>query len=158
MELEGHESNHPLDRGGLTWAGISKPTWGGWMQKRFESSYQWPPTDAQVRTFYREAWWDANEMDRLPGPVAVELFKCATNMGVSAAAKILQLAVRAATGRALKVDGVIGEQTMGALSDANAAAVAAAMRSEAARFYDKLVAAKPEYKVFHAGWINRAYA
>lgn len=158
MELEGGASDHPADPGGATYAGISRKHWDKWLRERFETGYQWPPSDAQVRTFYREVWWDRHGLDDLPGPVAVELFKSAVNMGLPAAAKIMQQAIRAATGRKLAIDGVIGPATKGALSDANAYAVEAAMKSETARFYDKLVAAKPEYKVFHRGWIERAYA
>lgn len=158
MELEGGMSDHPSDSGGATYAGITRKRWDKWLRERFPTGYQWPPTDAQVRTFYYEVWWEAQDLDELPGPVATELFKSAVNMGIFEASKILQLAVRAATGRKLAVDGVIGPATKGALSDANAFAVAAAMKSETARFYDKLVAAKPEYKVFHRGWIERAYA
>jgi lysozyme family protein len=58
---------------------------------------------------------------------------------------------------ALADDGVLGPASRAAIRDALQLPLLAALRSEAAGFYRGLVAAKPAFKRFEAGWLNRAY-
>ena len=58
----------------------------------------------------------------------------------------------------VEVDGVIGPQTIGAVNQANPAALLAAIRLEAAAFYRERVASNRKLAPFERGWLNRAYA
>lgn len=58
--------------------------------------------------FYRRFYWSPLRLDEMPFPVALVLFDSAVNEGPSTAVKHFQKT------RGLKVDGVVGPQTLGA--------------------------------------------
>lgn len=158
IEVEGGYSNDPRDRGGETYAGVTRQNWDGWLARRFGGEYEWPPTDEQVAVLYREAYWERHGYGEMPPPVAVEMLKMAVHRNHGQAVRILQRALRAALRERLADDGAMGPRTWDALQRADPATVAAAMRSEAARYYDSIVRANPANEPFRNGWLNRAYA
>jgi lysozyme family protein len=107
---------------------------------------------------YEASFWKPLRFDRLPGMVAIKLFDLTVNVGPRPAGRILQRAVRGATGRELVEDGVIGPVTLAEVVNAPVPYLVACLRSEAAGFYRALVAEKPQFKPFLVGWLNRAYS
>ena len=106
---------------------------------------------------YREFFW-RDVYDRLGDRrLAIRVFDTAVNMGHKQAHRILQRALRAATGRDIDDDGLIGPQTLGALPLATVDAILAAFRAEQAGFYRSLAAQRPRLEKFLRGWLNRAY-
>lgn len=165
---EGRYSDDPADPGGPTMYGVSL---------RFARSVS--PSDfdfdldgdgdvdgddiralspADVAQAYRRLWWDKYRYGDFVLAVAIKLFDLSVNMGAAQAHKLAQRAARAVTGQTLAEDGVLGPRSRAALQAADPYMLRAAFRSEAGGFYRGLVAAKPQFKVFENGWLNRAYA
>jgi lysozyme family protein len=142
-------TDHPADRGGPTKYGIAQ---------------RWHPevnvrelTQAEAIEIYRERYWKGRGYERLPEPVAIKVFDLAVNLGDRTAVTCLQRALRAC-GIQVKVDGLLGRETCGAAQRAGAAALLAAVRSEAAGEYRLRVARDAGQGVFREGWLSRAYA
>ena len=150
LEHEGEVlTDHPNDRGGPTKFGISQ---------------RWNP-DVNVRELTREQaievywrrYWLGRGYEWLPEPVAIKVFDLAVNLGDRTAVVCLQRALRAC-GLRVKVDGLLGPETCGAAESADAVALMAAVRSEAAGEYRLRVARDAGQAAFRDGWLNRAYA
>ena len=68
-------------------------------------------TPEQSRDIYLREYWIAAACPRLPPPLALLMYDCAVNQGVSRASRILQKCCR------VKVDGIIGRKTLAAVKD-----------------------------------------
>lgn len=103
MDLEGGATlvNDPRDPGGLTRWGIC--------QRDHPSVDVANLTEAQARSIYQSRYWDACRCDELPAGLALIVFDCAVNQGVSAASRLLQRAAGVA------VDGQVGPVTLSAV-------------------------------------------
>lgn len=84
--------------------------------------------------------------------IANKLLSLGINIGISRASKMLQAAVGVAE------DGVIGAQTLLALSRTSTNEVLADLRASAERFYVQDAAANPENDKYLNGWLARARA
>ena len=132
VKIEGGYVNDPDDKGGETYAGISRkfnPDWKGWekidelkKENNFPKNLKTNPVISQmVKDFYRETFWDDLKCDSLPGLISREVFEQAVNIGKRTAAKHLQRAVNLLNDNGklfedVNVDGVIGEKTITAVS------------------------------------------
>jgi len=142
-------TDNPKDRGGPTKFGISQ---------------HWNP-DVNVRELtrtraieiYWHRYWQGHRYEQLPEPVAIKVFDLAVNLGDQTSVTCLQRALRAC-GIKVKSDGRLGRETSGAAHHADAAALMAALRSEAAGEYRLRVARNADQAAFRDGWLNRAYA
>jgi lysozyme family protein len=98
--VEGAETNDPSDPGGLTRWGVAQ-------------NYH-PEVDVAsltlegARAIYRAEYWDACQCDEFPPPLALAIFDCSVNQGVTTAIKLLQRALR------VDADGVVGPDTIAA--------------------------------------------
>lgn len=160
-EHEGFLSNHPHDPGGITKYGISL---------RYLRSIGLDVdgdgdvddadilaiTEPVARQIYFENFWKRHGYDRIVDRgLATKVFDLSVNMGYRQAHLLLQRALRAA-GRPVEEDGVLGPQTLAAISAGDPFPVIAALRSEAAGFY-RLLGERPWGKSFLRGWLRRAY-
>lgn len=142
-------SNHKADKGGQTYAGISRkfhPDWTGW---KYVDAGSTPPTQL-VRDFYRVEYWLPAKCDQFTDQrVAQAVFLQYVNMGVNAL-KMAQIAAGAIA------DGRIGPKTLEAIN-----------KMDAERFLDKLcIAMVARYyaigmkdktqRVWWPGWFGRA--
>jgi len=149
---EGGYENQAADRGGETRFGISH--------------HDYPNVDlrsltqeAAIAIYFRD-FWSRAPFGGLPAPLAEKLFDLSVNMGTEHGVRCLQRALRA-TGNHVAEDGVLGDATLAAARAADAAALLAALRSEAAGYY-RMTAAQPRAgqsgeRSFLEGWLNRAY-
>lgn len=131
LSHEGGYSNHPADRGGETYKGISRenyPNWAGWDIVHFhllrngrETLTQALETDSElqfyVAEFYYDYFWRPLKLDRFDQLVANELFDTAVNQGKFSAAKYLQTALNLLNNNGrhyanIKADGIIGPVTI----------------------------------------------
>lgn len=150
LEHEGDAlTDHPADRGGPTRFGISQ-RWNPGVNVR-------ELTRDQAIEIYWQRYWLGRGYERLPEPVAIKVFDLAVNIGDQTAVLCLQRALRAC-GIRVKADGLPGPETCGAAGRADAAALMAALRSEAAGEYRLRVARDAGQAAFRDGWLNRAYA
>ena len=157
--MEGGYSNHPSDKGKETYAGISRasfPNWEGWklidkQPKPIKRNTFFSDLAMPVRHFYRANFWLPLQCGLMPQVVANQLFDYAVNSGKSRAVKSLQ-SVLNSMGAFLKVDGIVGAKTQGALKRYDANQVAEKLLLERETFINRLAQSQPQFK---NGWLNR---
>jgi lysozyme family protein len=150
---EGGYSSNPADPGGATRFGISARANPG-------VNIAALTRDDAVRIYWHQ-WWQRFGFAQLPAVVAAKSFDLAVNIGPSHAIECLQRALRAC-GRRVTEDGVLGNSTAVEAARADAGALLAALRSEAAGYYRTNAALARGSRIdadreFLAGWLNRAY-
>ena len=106
-------------------------------------------TKEQAKALYRQKFWDQPKLDRLPTLTSIVVFDTGVNLGPGKSAKLLQEAVGAV------VDGAIGPKTLALVSGMQDHSLASIILNLRIKYYHALVAARPNMKVFLAGWINR---
>jgi len=134
-EKEGGYVRDPLDRGGETYAGISRrfhPYWKGWrIINRVKEEYGTANINARlkghcvlqkmVREFYKVVFWNANQLSLIKDHVLAEsLLIAGVHIGNEDAAMKLQRALNVTNANEkyypdLMVDGVIGPNTRKAI-------------------------------------------
>lgn len=170
LNHEGGYVNHASDPGGVTNYGISLR----WLQAQGELDgvddfdidgdgdidaddiKQMTVQDA--RDFYFRFWWSKyNYHLILDSDIATKVFDMAVNMGSRQAHKLVQRAARA-DGQLLKDDGILGPKSFRGINACNADVLLGALRVECKCFYKMLIRQKPDFAVFEAGWLVRAYS
>lgn len=140
--VEGGWCDVPGDRGGETYAGITKvyaTQWPGWAIVDAEKSHPsfsqgaaafsrhldaLPGLQRMVEDWYRTEWWDKMGIAQYPQYVANELFEQAVNMGRGGSGKLIQEICNAYNYRNgggqwfpdLKIDGAVGPATLEAIT------------------------------------------
>ncbi len=170
LDIEGGYANVRGDRGGETYAGISRryhPDWIGW-----EIIDQWKRTGlpesvlagnselaAMKADLYRRRYWDALRLGELVRQqLADELFDSAVNCGVGAAARWLQQALNVVgdPARPLMVDGLVGPVTLRAANEcSHPRALLKALNGLQFMHYWDLVESDPAQTRFIRGWLRR---
>lgn len=142
-------TNDPADRGGQTFAGISRkfhPNWSGWK----DIDHGGIPPMNLVREFYRENYWTQIRAEEIASQrIAEVLFSQFANMGANGI-KIMQ------TSLGLIADGKVGAKTLGALNELDEEIVL--MRyaiANVARYHAIGMKDKTQRK-YWPGWIKRA--
>lgn len=140
------------DRGGLTYAGISRnyhPHWPGWHHIDGNDLDNAELT-LLVRDFYRENYWDRIKGDQIKEQeVAESLFDFAVNAGYRTAAKLAQLVVGATP------DGIIGPKTLEKLNTIDAESFRVRYTLAKVARYAEIVNKDRSQSKFLLGWINR---
>jgi len=150
LRWEGGFVDHPSDPGGRTNKGVTQRTYTNWLARR-----GLPPsdvkniTDAEVKAIYESDYWLPPRCNELPTQLDLVQFDTAVNMGVGRAVRLLQTAVGCGA------DGQYGTETAQAVARCESRPTLAAYCEAREAFYRRLVAKKPELKVFLAGWMNR---
>lgn len=132
MENEGGYSCDPNDRGGETYKGITRknfPGWPGWPivdkhkpLKNGEIIHS-PELDTLVQSFYKEKFWDVNNLDIIDMTIpdlAEKMFDAGVNVGAGKAAKWFQSSLNLLNRNQksypdIKVDGGIGSGSIKAM-------------------------------------------
>lgn len=173
---EGGYANHPADRGGETYAGISRnnfPKWEGWkiidqlklgrgiaqLDKALAANIQ---LQESVQRFYKTNFWDINKLDQVKSqPIANELFDTGVNMGVGIASRFLQRALNMtnrnqALYRDVSVDGIVGPATLTAVNNHPAPQLVYKVLNvlQGARYVEILERA-PAQEIFANSWFSR---
>lgn len=154
LDREGGYVDHPLDKGGATNMGITQRSYNAWR------SSQTLPIKAvkeitvdEVEQIYRQSYWINGRCDDIawthPDTATVHFDAC-VNHGLNRAARMLQEAIGT-----VKVDGIIGPKTMGALLDMSDANIAQNYIGHRYHFYHRIVRSNPSQLVFLRGWIAR---
>lgn len=130
---EGLYVNNPFDRGGETYAGISRRYWEHWEGWEIVDAIKCKASvenlnytlsndeklNALLFEFYQDNFWKPNSLMLFPQSIANELYDSGVNQGVEIAAQHLQRALNLLNRnerdfKDLKVDGKIGMKTMSA--------------------------------------------
>lgn len=134
LDNEGGYSHDPKDKGGETKYGISARSFPKLDIKNL--------TKEQAIEIYRKEYWDKIQGDRLPYPIALQVFDMAVNAGVSPAVKMLQEIAKTYK------DGVVGNKTIEASFKIDPFSYFASR----IKFYDKA----KDNGGYKQGWLNRA--
>ena len=155
MENEGGYYLHdvPGDRGGMTYAGISRryhPHWIGWrmIDKGVVSKAALEPL---VRSFYKEWFWDKiNGSEMLNQGMADSIYDFAVNVGPRDSARLAQAIVEVET------DGIIGPISLKALNTCNPDLFRIKFFVGKIAWYARICNKSPGQKKFLLGWVNRS--
>jgi lysozyme family protein len=131
--IEGYEGNYSNDKddpGGETYKGISRKMnkdWEGWkIIDSYKGEKNYPAllkTDDKLQSlvldFYKKNYWDGFEGDAFSDEAGEEMFDQSVNLGIKRAVEHLQRSLNILNERQthypdIKVDGIIGDQTIGA--------------------------------------------
>ena len=143
-------TNDPVDKGGMTYAGISRRAWPAWEGWSLIDAGQKVPQQI-VASFYKTKFWDAISGDAIrTQSIATALFSFAVNAGVKRAVKIAQNACGAVT------DGILGNKTLELLNRINPDLFLTKFALSKIAFYRDICTVDASQKKFLLGWINRA--
>ncbi len=148
MEYEGGYVNHPNDPGGETYKGISRrahPDWKGWElidQKK-------PVPEQLVQEFYYNNYWVRLRADEMPYPIGEYLFDFGVNAGIIRAVITVQKILN------VKVDGVLGPVTIGAIQKQDPQKLMYELLKERVSYYTTITMRNSRFQVFFLGWIRR---
>lgn len=142
---EGGDVDHPRDPGGHTNMGITQATYDTFRAasgKASRSVSQILPREVEI--IYRVNFWTRTRAEEMPDAWGYAVFDYAVMSGTSTAIKVLQEVL------GLKVDGIVGNKTLGATRTAGPEQLSAYLDARLAR-YKRL----PTWGTFGHGWSNR---
>lgn len=145
LRHEGGFVNHPKDPGGMTNLGVTKAVWEAHTGKPATEADMRALTPQAVQPVYKARYWDAVRGDDLPHGLDYCLFDCAVNSGPGRAIKLLQYVLH------LKVDGIMGKNTMAAIMDADPIELIEDYSQRRLDFLKSL----PTWEMFGKGWRKR---
>ena len=144
-------TNAANDKGGQTYAGISRkwnPDWTGWA---YIDRGEVPPT-ALVRARYKEKYWEPLRLDEVQDQrIAESLYEFGFVANPAVSAKLAQIVL------GLEPDGKVGPKTLAALNGMSSPELFLARFTIAkiARYRDIVTKDRTQSK-WLLGWINRA--
>lgn len=146
LSWEGGYVNHAKDPGGATKFGITQKTLSQWRNTKVSVQDVQNLTMQEAGEIYKVEYWLPAYCHKLPGAIALAVFDCAVNQGVSRAKRLLQRAL------GVKVDGSIGPITLAAAINADEEQLLLEFMSLRLMHYTSL----KNFVVFGRGWTNRA--
>ena len=154
---EGAYSNNAADSGKETFCGISRkwfPKWSGWpMVDSVEDKHRLMEIpellDAVANFYYSYFWYKLKCYDIKDDLIAEMVFITAVNVGKKVAIKKVQRILK------VKVDGLVGDVTIGALNRADPDKFIHQFVLELIDFYVE-ISAKGHNHLFLKGWIVRS--
>jgi len=150
MKLEGEYVNDKDDPGGETNWGISKRSYPDLDINNL--------TKLQAKEIYQRDYWDSIWLDQVVDDfIAAEMFEQAVNMGPATAVENAQRACNY-LGEKLKVDGVMGPNTLHAINLQSGKGVAALLKVLNALQFQKYLAIvknNPKMAKYSRGWLSR---
>jgi lysozyme family protein len=172
LGFEGGYSNDPDDGGNWTGGKVGMGELKGTMYGI--SAAQYPDLDIpnltreQAKAIYYRDYWQPLKLDSFVNPqgepasmrgerIAREIFDTAVNMGVRAAAYIAQRAINF-LGEEVKEDGVMGAQTLEALSKQcvkDAEALFKVLNGFQFMYYYRIITRDPDRRKYARGWMRR---
>ncbi len=113
-------------------------------------------TQPQAEETYQKCWWDRFGYGRVDDQqCATKIFDMAVNMRRPVAHRLSQQAAND-LGARLVLDGIFGNQTVGAINTSEPRAYLRALCHEHEEFYKDLVRQNPKKAKFLSGWLIRA--
>lgn len=149
FENEGGFVDDPADAGGATNYGISL---------KFLQKVKPECTKEDIKNLTKE---EAGELykchfwqDGLPECISILVFDFSVNLGKRQMAKIVQRSINE-LGGTIKVDGVIGPNTINAIGKLNLCTLKSEIKRRLKVFYREITVRRPENKKFLKGWLAR---
>lgn len=162
LKVEGETyTNNSLDRGGPTKYGITLKTFNDFTGVVYDESAIQSLTKETARSIYKTYFWYKLNIDRIGishPRIALVIFDQAVNRGSFGAGRMLQKAINEVSGSAVVADdGIIGENTLSALSNLDEKKLGLQIFKNAQISYIKIVKNNPDQIAFLEGWIRRTH-
>jgi len=148
---EGGYANNPNDKGGPTNYGITQSVARG---NGYAGDMRDLPLDI-AKTIYRQSYWRYDGVT--DNRIAAKAFDIGVNMGVSIGVRLLQEACNI-LGEQLRIDAVIGPETLEAVNRQDPDALLAVLCERQKARYESIIAAAPSQVVWQDNWFHRAEA
>lgn len=153
---EGGFVDDPDDTGGMTCFGITHADLARWRGKSVTEADMRALTLDEAKRIYFYWWWVPLCLDRVENQnVATCIFDIAVSRGIAASVKYLQNALKG-RGSSVKVDGIIGPQTLFSINHDAANAIIWEMSTLVRDDYVLIANSRPRYQKFLKGWTARA--
>lgn len=147
---EGGFSNHPADRGGATNKGITIKTFRLFYGKEATVEHLRNMTDAQWQRIFLAGYWRPWKADSIRSQsIANICVDWAWASGTVTAIRQVQRLL------GVRVDGIVGEQTLAAINKRDARELFDKIREARIAFVDAIIARDPSQQVFERGWKRR---
>lgn len=148
-------TNDKVDRGGLTFCGITQATYDEWCRENgLECGPVYDMTGDVLEEIYLGYWHECKCQLMVP-EVAYQVFDCSVNCGSNRACRILQKSL-VVLGYTLTVDGVIGAFTLKVIGGVPASLLVDHIIIQRKKFYENIVKNDKSQHKFLDGWIARA--
>ena len=134
----------PLDAGGTTKYGISQRAYPDLDIKEL--------TEQEAKNIYRLDYWIPSKASKVPAQIREIYFDMVVNFGQRSAVKVLQQACNGKNTYNIKVDGLIGNATIGACKNLEPDR----LRAYRVLKFARIVIKKPSQERFWFGWYRRA--
>lgn len=141
------------DKGGQTYAGISRNYHGSWKGWRYIdlNDFSNPELKELVKSFYKTKYWDRTNGDKIKTQkVAESIFDFAVNAGVNTSAKLAQGIVGAVR------DGKIGPKTLAKLTRFDDEKFILKFSLGKVSRYAQICKRDKSQNKFLLGWVNRS--
>nr|WP_321411193.1 glycosyl hydrolase 108 family protein [uncultured Carboxylicivirga sp.] len=167
IKHEGYYANVTGDRGGETYMGVARnlhPKWLGWYivdaykQKVGEIDHNEEIHNSEltqlVKDFYKKVFYDKYNIERINnGSLQEIIFDWCVNSG-SWGSRGVQRVLNQSFSTDLKMDGIIGNNTISAINGCNAQSLFDAIKMARIRYYYSIAKRGENYK-FLKGWLKR---
>lgn len=148
MDNEGGYANNKNDLGGETKYGISKRSYPNVDIKNL--------TLDVAKLIYKRDFWDIAFFDKFAKEkLAIKVFDIGVNTGIRTVIKLLQNSI-VALGGAIKVDGIIGQETLKYISLMDEEKLLSCFENNVISHYASLIRKNPKLKIFENNWMMRA--
>lgn len=146
LESEGGSriTKDPLDAGGTTKYGIS--------QRAYPKLDIEKLTEQEAKNIYHLDYWIPSKSSKVPAQIREIYFDMVVNFGQRSAVKVLQQACNGKNTYDIKVDGLIGNATIGACKNLEPDR----LRAYRVLKFARIVIKKPSQERFWFGWYRRA--
>lgn len=155
LRLEGGYVNNPLDRGGPTKYGVILSIWKEYGYDKdgdgdIDADDIKLLTEDDAKYIAKKLFWDYFLADRINNlSVAEFIVDWGYNSGRKTVAKELQEILK------VTVDGVVGEETLSKINDADQEKLFAALKIARTIFLNNIIKRRPDQVVFYRGWMSR---
>jgi len=151
LEHEGGLVDDPSDPGGITKYGISLRAYPVLGAEGIRNLSLKQACDL----YYCDYWLRLRLGDIKNDAIAQKLLDMAVNLGQGTAAKLLQQAL-CDIGLRVKIDGLIGPQTLDASNRADPEKLMASLKARQIEHYQALIKNNPTFEKYRKGWLRRA--
>lgn len=153
LKNEGGIADHPNDKGGKTYYGISSK----FLQLIKWANWEKGITKEEAIKIYWKYFWNDNNFDDIESQrIATKIFDLVVNMGNYNAFILVQRAANALLKKILVEDGLFGYKTLSAINSLNENVLIDRIKLAQSKYYQAIVLSHPGQKIFLAGWIKRA--
>lgn len=170
IKHEGYYANVDGDKGGETYMGVARnlhPKWEGWeyidKYKKMHGKIEWnfkidiPELTQLVKDFYRKTFYEGYKIDGiLNGSLQEIIFDWCVNRG-RWGARSVQRVLNQSCDEDLKLDGIIGWNTLFAISEQDPKELFWEIKKARVRYY-RSIAKKGKNHLFLEGWLKRIEA